>query len=157
MSFWGDLPLKNFTGIDRDCQTIATNRKKYSNYKFYCEEPHKNLYLSADIVVCFDWLNHIMNHGNYMQTLLNLSEYSNDKIFIYTWAKNPFDSFINKLIIKKPFRKNVVTDSRYQYYRNFKMYANLTIERFFKLKKTYTNDRWPYGAMYYYERNDLNE
>jgi hypothetical protein len=152
MFFWGNLPLKEFTGVDRDCQKIAHNRKIYPTYRFCCERANEYLGLSADTVVCFDWLNHIMDDADYVNSISNLTKYANNKIFIYVWYKNPFKSFINKLIIKKPLQRNVVTDSKYQYYRDFKRTSQFTIEKYFKLQKTYTNDRWPYGAMFYYER-----
>ena len=153
MFFWGNLTLKNFIGIDRDFQQIIQNRKEYPNYTFYCEEPMKHIEdISADIVICFDWLNHIKSELDYMESISHLVEYSKDKLFIYAWYKNPFKSFINRCIIKRPLSWNVTTDNKYQYYRNFDEYSDFLIEKFFILRNKYTNKRWPYGAMYYYER-----
>jgi hypothetical protein len=155
MKFWDvyPIPFKKFIGIDISPTIIIRNRRVYSQYEFHNVNSTNHLDISADFVTCFDVLFHIMDEDDYIRTLLNLVSYANKKIFIYTWAKNPFDSFINKLIIRKPFKKNVVTDDKFQYYRDFKLYSSKYIEsNGFKLEDILTHRKWPYGALYVYEK-----
>jgi len=152
MVFWKNLHLMDYTGIDISSYQIEKNKKKYPDYKFYYTNSGNFIELpKADIVICFDMLFHIMNEDEYVQTLLNLTNYSKKKIFVYTWGNNPFESFINKFIIKKPFQRKVVTDGIYQYYRNYKKFSKIYIEGEFDLINTFTDKRWKYGEMYYYE------
>jgi|WetSurMetagenome_2_1015567.scaffolds.fasta_scaffold06678_8 hypothetical protein len=155
MTFWKDISLLDYTGIDISRSQIDKNIEEYPNYKFFCENSAQHLDLQrAEVVVCFDILFHIMEEKDYINTLLNLADYSKDKIFIYTWGKNPFKSFKNRLIIKKPFSKDIVTDGKYQYYRDFKYFSKLFIERYFDLVNTFTDKRWEYGELFYYEKKE---
>lgn len=157
MEFWKEFPVSDYTGIDISQNIIEKNKFKYPKYKFYCSDssiPHK---ISAQYVTCFDMLFHIMDTTKYIMTLANLVYYTQDKLFIYTWQKNPFDSLKNRMLIGKPFSKNVVTDGKFQYYRDFNAYSIRYIEPHLEIISIETDDRWPYGAMYIYERkSELN-
>jgi len=151
MVFWENLHLTDYTGIDISSYQIERNKEKYPNYKFYCANSSQYINLpKSDIVICFDMLFHIMNDDEYIWTLLNLTTYSKNKLFIYTWGDNPFKSFINKIIIGKPFAKNVTTDGKYQCYRDFERFSKYYIEGKFDLVNTFTDKRWKYGKLYYY-------
>jgi hypothetical protein len=152
MDFWNNFPLKDYTGVDISPTIIKQNHIKYPNYKLYCSNSSNLLKISANYVICFDMLFHIMNTTEYIMTLTNLEYYTKQKLFIYTWIKNPFESFKNRLILKKPFEKNIITDGKYQYYRNFDSYSIRYIEPYLKLIDICTDNRWPYGAMYIYDR-----
>jgi len=152
MEFWKEFPVVNYTGIDISQNIINKNKYKYPKYNFYCADSSYPLSISASCVICFDVLFHIMNTPKYIATLDNLAYYTKQKLFIYTWIKNPFDDFKNRLLIGKPFERNMVTDGKFQYYRDFDKYSIRYLEPHLKLIDVRTDDRWPYGAMYIYDR-----
>jgi len=156
MEFWEYFPVANYTGIDISPTIIDKNRKRFPKYNFYCCDSSNPLKITADYVTCFDMLFHIMDTTKYIMTIVNLSYYANKKLFVYTWQKNPFENFKNRLLIGRPFEKNMVTDGKFQYYRNFDAYSMRYIEPYLKLMDIRTDDRWPYGAMYIYERREPN-
>lgn len=157
MEFWQTYRLKQYTGIDISPSIIINNKKKYPRYNFYCNNSSNALNISADYVICFDVLFHIMDTTQYIMTLLNLKYYTQKKLFIYTWQKNPFGNFKNRLLIGKPFAKNMVTDGKFQYYREFDAYSIRYLEDELKLIGVRSDDRWPYGAIYIYERQKQTE
>jgi hypothetical protein len=152
MEFWKYFPVNNYTGIDISQHIIDKNRNKYPKYNFYCADSSFPLNISANCVTCFDLLFHIMDTEKYIKTLDNLVHYTKQKLFIYTWVKNPFDDFKNKLLIGKPFARDVITDGKFQYYRNFDRFSIRYIEPHLKLIDTRTDARWPYGCMYIYDK-----
>jgi hypothetical protein len=156
MDFWNDISFTNYTGIDISPTIIEQNRARFPNYTFYCSDSSEPLNISSNYVTCFDMLFHIMDTEKYIKIITNLSYYANNKLFIYTWQKNPFESFKNRLLIGRPFNKNIVTDNKYQYYRDYDAYSMKYIEPYFKVLDIRTDDRWPYGAMYIYERREPN-
>jgi len=157
MEFWKELPVKKYTGIDISPTIVRKNRGKYPKYQFFCADSSEPLKLNANYVTCFDMLFHIMDTTKYIMTLNNLTYYSNDMLFIYTWLKNPFDDFKNRLFIGQPFKKNMVTDGKFQYYRDFNKYSIRYIEPYFDILDIRTDDRWPYGAMFIYKRNQTRQ
>jgi hypothetical protein len=156
MEFWENYSAINYTGIDISPTIILQNHNRFPKYKFYCNDSSVPLKITSDYVTCFDMLFHIMDTTKYIMTLSNLVYYTNKKLFIYTWCKNPFDNFKNKLLIGKPFARNVITDGKFQYYRNFDAYSIRYIEPYLKLINIQTDNRWPYGAMYIYEKIESN-
>lgn len=152
MEFWQEFAVSDYTGIDISRNIIEKNKVHYPKYKFYCEDSSSPLNIKAQYVTCFDMLFHIMDTTKYIMTLANLVYYTQDKLFVYTWQKNPFDSIKNRLLIGKPFSRNMVTDGKFQYYRDFNAFSIRYIEPYLELIGIETDNRWPYGAMYIYER-----
>ena len=156
MEFWREFPVINFTGIDVSRNIILKNRKKFPKYNFYCADSSRPLIISANYVICFDMLFHIMDTTDYIMTLDNLAYYTQQKLFIYTWSKNPFNDFKNRLLIGQPFATNMVTDNKFQYYRDFDKYSIRYLEPSLKLIDIRTDKRWPYGSMYIYDKTLKN-
>jgi len=130
LSFWEGKDCVSYLGIDRSPKIININRIARPHWKFINADAAETQSIQARIVFCFDILFHIMNDGIYCDILSNLTKYSNEWIFIFTWKENPFISwklrsriFYYRLIEGKIFQAvkmlmGSTTDFHYQTYRN---------------------------------------
>lgn len=168
LSFWSNLDCKSYIGIDISPYIISKNQEERPNWKLICSTAdifHSNI--ESRIVLCFDVLFHIINEKSYLTTLKNLISYSKEWIFIHTWFRNPFSSWNYrynwlrtgqiKMLISSLANK-VITDNKYQRYRNFIKYAPIFENRGFHLIGIEKNESINlYGAIYVFHRqsNDL--
>jgi hypothetical protein len=155
MELWENFPIITYTGIDNNINTIRNNQLNYPKYKFYCNKPSYPLKISANYVICFDTLNTLSDITQYIMTLINLTYYTKQKLFIYTWMENPFSSFKYKLFAGVPFAKNIVTDGKLTY-RDYDKYSLRYLEEYLRLIDMRIDERWPFSAMYIYEKKKIN-
>jgi hypothetical protein len=160
LQFWnGEIPV-HYTGIDISPVIIQKNKSLYPDAIFIVSNAIIPRCISANVVMCFDMLWHILDDDDYIKILINMKKYSKKYIIIYTWNRNVFGGSIwNRLITGfKSFRhgglsfKVVDNDGGYQKYRNFLKFALPVFSPEFKLLHTYTNDHWTVGTMYVFQR-----
>lgn len=168
ISFWERRECKNYTGIDISRAIIERNRILRPDWEFIWSNAETRIEeLSKDTVFCFDVLFHIMNDKTYLKILENLTYYSRNHIFIYTWISSPFRktrlmkrlyTAVTKLklfkaveLVKKILSKNLNTDGKYQYFRPLERDLWLFEEKGFKLVEIvrHLNN---IGAMYVFAR-----
>jgi SAM-dependent methyltransferase len=161
LQFWqGRRPAK-YTGIDISPTIIAAHTEKYPERTFICASSDETLNISADMVMCFDMLWHIMDDNVYADTISNMKFYSKKYIIIYTWNSNPFNRgllhrIFNAIVKFKRTHKldlSITTDDGgYQKYRPFKKLAKEIFNGDFELIDEYTNDKWKFGSMYVFRK-----
>ena len=146
LSFWKYRlfhyrPCKNYIGIDISDFIIKENVKKFPNRQFlnlsssdYVEG------LSSLVVLCMDLLFHIPDNCVYVNTIINLCEYSKKWIILSNWHKEP---------------EKYNTD--YQTYRNFDYYQYIFEHYGFKLMTMHKVPINNIGAIYVYKKVDENE
>jgi 2-polyprenyl-3-methyl-5-hydroxy-6-metoxy-1,4-benzoquinol methylase len=138
ISFWEGRDAKQYIGMDISPTIIEKNRTKRPHWTFLCNPAEKPIHKTADYVICFDLLFHIMDDDIYQEILQNLIEYSNNAILIYTWIRNPLNdkdvkrnirgNFLRKGLFGKfieSFFKDLTTDYYYQTYRDFNKYLKI--------------------------------
>lgn len=161
LQFWQGRKPAKYTGIDISPTIIASHIEKYPDRRFICASSDELLDISADMVMCFDMLWHIIDDEVYINTIRNMAVYSKRYIIIYTWNSNPFNlgliqRMFNILIKFKRTHKLdfsiTVDDGGYQKYRPFKKYAKEIFNGDFKLIDEYTNDKWKFGTMYIFRK-----
>jgi hypothetical protein len=168
LSFWEGKDFPNhYTGIDISQTIIERNRKSMSpNLTFLCSPAEDYLNIgTATIVFCLDVLFHIMDDSIYEKILSNLTRYSNDWIFIFTWSKNPFSSLQTRFSVAKNNllqRKiksalghifDASSDGRYQKYRRFDTYFSIFEKAGFPLKAVERDEQvGKYGSMYVFKK-----
>ena len=167
LSFWEGKDCKNYVGIDISPFIIQKNRDLRKNWQFICNSADIRQDIKANTVFCFDVLFHIMDERVYKKILENLTYYSEDIIFIYTWKENPFrdkrlvkNCFFNYIIhgkvikaIKILFVKKLTTDFHYQTYRNFLNYLYIFNKNNFILTVIETDENISdVGAMYVFKK-----
>jgi len=162
LQFWQGRKPAKYIGVDISQTIIDSHKLKYPDRTFICASSDKTLDISADMVMCFDMLWHIIDDEVYMKTLENIKKYSKRYIVIYTWNSNPFNigmksRVFNMLVKFKKTRKidlSVTTeDGGYQKYRDFKKYAKQIFNGDFELIDEYTNDKWKFGSMYVFRKS----
>jgi len=161
--FWEGKDCKNYLGIDISPFVIQKNKELRKNWQFICDSADIQQDIKAKIVFCFDVLFHIMDERVYKKILENLTYYSEDLIFVYTWKQNPFSdkklikncflSYVmhGKIIraIKILFVKKLTTDFYYQKYRDFLDYLYIFNKNNFILAGIETDKNISdVGAMY---------
>jgi len=164
ISFWENRDCENYTGIDFSKTIVERNRILRPDWEFICSNAETRIEkLSKNTVFCFDVLFHIMNDKTYLKTLENLTEYSRNHIFIYTWINNPFRKkrlmkrLYTAVIKLKPFRvvelvkkilsKNEDSDGKYQYFRPLERDLGLFEEKGYELVEIVRHPD-KIGAMY---------
>lgn len=90
LSFWQGLTCPGYVGIDYSETQCKKNAENRPTWNFICSgaEVPQQLW-RAKAVFCFDMLFHVVNETTYLMVLKNLTNYSSEYIFIYTWFKNP--------------------------------------------------------------------
>ena len=148
LKFW-EHPVANkilnqrrfkYLGIDISDEIITRNRKFAPNLKFICAPSHERIPEKAEVVLALDLLFHIMDQGNFEETLDQLCKASKQWIVIYSWQKNPFE------------KDYTVTDGKSQYFRKLNDYTHIFNKHEFRLKDFYRVPYDPYGVLYFMKR-----
>jgi hypothetical protein len=165
LSFWEGLDCENYTGIDISSCVIAKNNELRPNWKFICSPAEEFVEgVSGDIVLCMDVLFHIMSDSAYERILRNLTQYSNEWIFIHTWSNNPFRFFSRfrrayyYLEDRQP--KNMLktlssgfgSDGVHQKYRKFEDYLAILEENRFEMLAVEKDEISKLGALYIFRK-----
>jgi 2-polyprenyl-3-methyl-5-hydroxy-6-metoxy-1,4-benzoquinol methylase len=161
LQFWnGDLP-SYYTGIDISQVIIDKNKLLYPDKKFICSNASTTLDVSADAVICFDMLWHIIDDNDYIKILENIKKYSKNYVFLYTWNSNIFDKNIFYRLYAN-FKqsgsvsfKPIDNDGGYQKYRDFLKIALPIFNPEFTLIASYKNTHWTEGTMYVFAKPKL--
>ena len=141
LTFWEKKRLPEYIGIDISKTIINRNIEAHPHSKFIHAPAEITIPgLQAPTVLCLDLLFHIMNDAAYTQILKNICEHSTDKIFIYTWMKNPW--------------KNKATDGKYQTFRRLELQLPLFYEQGFDLVERVPCP-FDVGAMYVFQYKEV--
>lgn len=155
--------IRKYLGIDFSEAIVNKNKELYTDYQFILSPADTYLDISAKTVFCLDMLFHIMAEEQLIKILENLTRYSEKWIVIYTWYKNPFQSFpfAKKHIRNRNFKKavqsflgKITTDNDYQTYHDFQKYFYLFEEKNFELILFKKAPRIinPWGAFYIFKK-----
>lgn len=146
LKFW-EHPIANkilnqrrfkYLGIDVSDHIISRNRKFAPKLQFICAASHEPIPRKASVVFALDLLFHIMDDGNFEETLEQLCKASNQWIVIYSWQKNPFP--------------DSATDGVSQYFRKLSDYRHIFESNDFILKEFFQVPYDPYGVLYFMKR-----
>ncbi|MBA3656282.1 MAG: class I SAM-dependent methyltransferase [Gemmatimonadaceae bacterium] len=162
-AFWQGRNPIHYSGIDFSEIIIRRNREQWPDLNLICargEEYQPGL--SARVVICMDVLFHVMDDAAYEMILRNITRYSKEWIFIYTWIDNPFRGWSARrqllgngkvgLFIKSLFGA-LRDDGEYQRYRNFSEYFLLFDAAGFKLQSIERNPiRDSFGGLFAFRR-----
>lgn len=161
LQFWNNnLPLK-YVGIDISNEIIKKHKMTYPRAKFIASSASDRIDVSADVVICFDMLWHILDDNDYIKILNNIKSYSNQYVIIYTWNRNVFDkgllyrlftSLVNYKHGKGWSFKQIDNDGGYQKYRDFLNIARPIFNPDFDLLAKHTSDNWPDGTIYVFKK-----
>ena len=119
--------------------------------------------LSADVVICFDMLWHIIDDEIYTKTLKNIKQYAKRNILIFTWHKNPLaNPLIGLLALAIAFKKtgkfprdwSFISDGNYQKYRPFLEIAEPIFKPEFSLIESHIWEPGKYHTLYIFQRNE---
>jgi len=162
LQFWDNELPPHYTGVDISPVIIQKNKVVHPEATFLVSNAASALDISADTVVCFDMLWHILDDNEYIKILTNMKKYSKKYIIIYTWNRNIFGedlyhriltAFINFRQGKGLSFKIIDGDGSYQKYRDFMKIAVPIFAPEFKLLHRHTNAHWTFGTMYIFKRN----
>ncbi len=168
LSFWERRDCVNYTGIDISATIIERNRILRPDWEFIWSNAETRVEgLSKETVFCFDVLFHIMNDESYLKILENLTQYSRNYIFIYTWINSPFQktrlmkrlfTAVTKFklfsvirLVKRILSNNLTTDGEYQYFRPLERDFWIFEEKGYRLVDM-VRHRDNIGAMYVFAR-----
>lgn len=163
LQFWNNELPKNYTGIDISPSIIQKNKNLFPDTNFIISNAASPLNLTADNIICFNVLYHIIDDDEYKQILINLKNYSNKYIFIFAWNRNPLrkgiiDWLFRLIVGFKKTRKlsfpDTTTDNEYIKYRNFLKIATPIFASEFKLIAEYTHKNYDCGTMYIYRKKE---
>jgi len=134
LSFWENRDCKRYTGLDFSDVVIEKNLLRRPDWSFRCTDASEPADLSTQIVLCLDVLFHVLEDPVYEGILRNLSRWTEEKLFIYTWWRSPF--------------REKDSDGWYQYYRPLMESVSLLKPLALVGEYKYT----PVGAMYVFKR-----
>jgi hypothetical protein len=165
LSFWGDRDVRSYIGIDVSGVVLARNKESRPGWQFLrADASELQPGISAPVVFCFDVLFHILDDATYSSILRNLTEYSDDLIFIRTWDWNPLNSWRFRknllrsrrlgLFFKSLFRR-LETDHVYQAYRDFTRDTQFFEDRGFELVARRKAPERRDGAVFVFRRRSL--
>ena len=162
---WAEIKLKNYTGIDISHSIIKQNKKSHPHFTFICSSSEIFQKVKGDVVTCFNTLYHIIDEDIFVKTLKNLTLYSKNYIFIYTWLNNPLKEPKTKRKIRlwllknhrfveymRSFFKEIYTDYKYQIYRDMNKYMDIFDNNKFKLISIETPSNFSIGALYIFKK-----
>lgn len=132
LSFWYSKPPENYIGIDFARNIQKTNREKFQR-TFVTQNISDSIGYSAEVVICFDVLFHIIEEEEFLQIIQNIVKTSEKWIFIYNWIKDPID-----------YEKNT------QQYRNLENYKHYFED--FKLLTVWFPDFAIHAGLYVFEK-----
>lgn len=146
LRFWQHPIAREFTtrkgftylGIDISDEIIARNQEIAPHLDFVCAPSHLDLGEKAQVVLALDLLFHIMDDGNFEETLEQLCKASKLWIVIYSWRKNPFP--------------DSNTDGVSQTFRKLGDYRQIFESNEFRLKEYFPVPYDPFGVLYFLER-----
>jgi hypothetical protein len=161
LTFWENRDCEKYTGIDISDYIIKKNQIIRPGWNFIQSNSAEYHPIGGRIVICFDHLFHILDEETFNAILNNLTQYSQEWIFIYTWNKNPFKSIpacqiiFFKLILKCKFKdayrflfSDNSTDYSYQKYRCFLLYLPIFERQGFSLIGEMKKENDLIGSMY---------
>lgn len=168
LSFWEGRGCKQYFGIEQSETVFMENGITRPDMPCVCIDAAKlyNVDSPAPTVLCLDVLFHVMDGQDYISILKNLSRYSSDYIFIYTWWRNPFlNPHVFRLAVAAQVKRGNIwnaiamfrspecdTDGEYQKYRNFNNYHKY-LENHERIAMLITPvDINPFGAMWIFRR-----
>lgn len=134
LTFWEGRNCLNYTGIDSSKIIINKNREERPGWNFICADVSEEHEVRGQFVLCLDLLFHILNESTYQSILSNLAKWTEERLFIFTWRKNPF--------------KGKTTDGWYQCYRPFLDYVSMLEPLKFVEELEFAR----VGALYVFER-----
>ncbi len=127
-----------YLGIDISEFIINKHKTFAPKFDFVCAPSHAPIPRKASVVFALDLLFHIMDDGNFEETLEQLCKASNQWIVIYSWQKNPFP--------------DSATDGVSQYFRKLSDYWPIFESNDFRLKDFYRVPYDPFGVLYFLKR-----
>lgn len=138
--FWTWQPKpQEYHGIDVSPSALNGLMRVISKARKYNQSSAELVpHITAPVVLCIDLIFHIMTEADVVATLTNLTRYSTDLIFIYTWVKSP-----------APF------DESFQAYYSMGDYDSLFTARGFELRHLARSPLDPIGGMYIYKKVGL--
>lgn len=166
LQFWtNELPVR-YIGVDISSVIIQKNKATYPDVTFLVSNAASELDISADVVICFDMLFHIIDDDEYIKILTNVKKYAKKYIILYTWNRNIFGEnlYYRLLIALVNFKhgkglsfKIIDGDGKYQKYRDFMKITIPIFEPEFKLVQAHDNTHWKFGTMYVFERCNASQ
>lgn len=142
IAFMEGRDIKNYTGIDISQTMVDRNIKLKPEWNFILSSADVKINgLNGDVAFCHDMLFHIMDDDVYDKILLNLIDYSNEYISIFTWHKNP---------LRKWFRS--IEHDSYEAYRDFTKYISLFENVGFELIANCKSETDKFGSMYIFRK-----
>lgn len=134
LNFWFGRSCLSYSGIDFSPDVIAKDRRLYPTRNFLCANASDTLDVHGQVVLCMDVLFHVMKDQDFCSILRNLSKWTDEILFVYTWYRSPFG--------------DSDTDGKYQKFRPIQEYLSLlpTLE----LQAVHTCD--DVGALYVFKR-----
>jgi 2-polyprenyl-3-methyl-5-hydroxy-6-metoxy-1,4-benzoquinol methylase len=160
LSFWGNRLPATYTGIDFSTVVIAHNLIRFPDRQWICGPASEKHPISAQAVICFDVLFHIMDENEFRQVLTSICSYSEQWIFIYTWYTNPIPTLRWQIRLKhlRNFRlqaliesfRDLTNDQVYERFRNLQEYLPIFDDAGFDLYQFIPYDQ--IGGMYIFRR-----
>lgn len=142
LAFMDGKSVLNYIGIDISKTIIDINKKKYPNWKFINASSDEYIEgIDSSLVLCHDILFHILDDDVFINTLHNLTKYSNKYISIYNWHKNPLNKWYKKQI-KDSYQAYRILDDYFYIFENMGFHCKII-------------EQSPYdkvGALYVFEK-----
>lgn len=136
LSFWEGRDCASYIGVDFSPTIVKRNRESKPNWKFVHGDASENHDLSGDVLFCFDMLFHIMSDDVFTKILRNLTRWTKEWLFVYTWHKSMFG--------------DSPTDGLYQYYRP--LLSSLNDLAPLQLVEAIQQDE--FGTLYIFKKSD---
>lgn len=165
-SFWQGRECSEYLGIDSSETIINKNRQLRHEWNYIIAPAEETQQISAPNVFCMDVLFHIMDDKIYENILINIAQYTQDTLFVYTWLNNPFSTPEIKKYVQKEYLlkkghflgyfkslfKDIESDGVYQKFRIFSQYEYIFNEAGLTLAdvKKYPGD--DFGAMFIFKK-----
>ncbi len=134
LHFWEKRSCLSYLGIDFSPDVITKDRRLYPDLSFICANASETLEVHRQVVLCMDVLFHVMKDQDFRSILRNLSKWTDEILFVYTWYRSPFG--------------DSNTDCRYQIFRPLQEYLTLLPE--LQLLKEHIRDN--VGALYVFKK-----
>lgn len=133
--FWEGRSCARYTGLDLSAVLIQGLRQENPELRLICSPAESfQTGVAGRVVICLDVLFHVLDDDAFQDILVNLTKYSSEWIFVYTWARNPFlgwparRSMLRQLRLGQLVRSllgRAQGDGVYQKYRPFEDYRGI--------------------------------